>query len=44
MNAEITESMNTFWAECYESYKNALDTRSKLIAESRKTFQVDNNE
>lgn len=42
MNAEITESMNTFWAECYESYKNALDTRNKLVAESRKTFQVAN--
>jgi hypothetical protein len=40
MNAEITESMNTFWAECYESYKNALDTRSRLVAESRKSFQV----
>ncbi|XP_025416195.1 neurobeachin-like protein 1 isoform X1 [Sipha flava] len=40
MNAEITESMNTFWAECYELYKNALDTRNMLVAESRKSFQT----
>ncbi|XP_050424019.1 neurobeachin-like protein 2 isoform X2 [Adelges cooleyi] len=40
MNAEITESMNTFWAECYESYKNALDTRNRHVADSRKAFQA----
>ncbi|XP_050525286.1 neurobeachin-like protein 2 [Daktulosphaira vitifoliae] len=39
MNTEITESMNTFWAECYESYKYALDVRNRLVADSRKAFQ-----
>jgi hypothetical protein len=40
LNAELTEAMNVFWAECYESSKAAVHRRNREVGESKLRFQV----
>ncbi|XP_063234189.1 neurobeachin-like protein 1 isoform X2 [Bacillus rossius redtenbacheri] len=39
LSAQLTELMNTFWAECYEASKVAVHRRSKEVADSRRRFE-----
>lgn len=40
LNAELTEAMNVFWAECYESSKAAVHMRNREVGDSKLRFQV----
>jgi hypothetical protein len=40
LNAQLTEAMNVFWAECYESSKTAVHRRNREMGESKLRFQV----
>ncbi|XP_039288398.1 neurobeachin-like protein 1 isoform X2 [Nilaparvata lugens] len=39
LSAELTESMNTFWAECYEASKTSTHRRNREVGESKLRFQ-----
>ncbi|RZF48161.1 hypothetical protein LSTR_LSTR009850 [Laodelphax striatellus] len=39
LNVELTESMNTFWAECYEASKTSTHRRNREVGESKLRFQ-----
>lgn len=43
VNTIISEPLNTFWAECYESCKLSSQKRAKLLTDSRRRFQVCND-
>lgn len=38
--SQLTESMNVFWAECYEACQLAVAKRNREVAESKLRFQV----
>ena len=40
LNAQVTEAMNVFWAECYEGSKMAVHRRNREVGESKLRFQV----
>nr|XP_018911290.1 PREDICTED: neurobeachin-like protein 1 [Bemisia tabaci] len=40
LTAHLTEAMNTFWAECYESSKLSSHKRNREVGESKLRFQM----
>ncbi|XP_071441260.1 neurobeachin-like protein 1 [Hetaerina americana] len=40
LSGELTNAMNTFWAECYEASKFSSNKRIKEVAESRLRFEA----
>jgi hypothetical protein len=40
LDAQLTEPMNVFWAECYESSKAAVHRRNRETGDSKQRFQV----
>lgn len=40
LSAQVTEAMNTFWAECYEASKASALKRHREVAGSKLRFQV----
>ncbi|XP_069696226.1 neurobeachin-like protein 1 isoform X2 [Periplaneta americana] len=39
LSGQLTESMNVFWAECYEASKTAVHRRNREVGESKLRFQ-----
>lgn len=40
LSGHLTETMNTFWAECYEGSKMCVHRRNREQGESKMRFQV----
>lgn len=40
LSSQLTEAMNTFWAECYEASKASALKRHREVAASKLRFQV----